>query len=878
MHKQPILSIIIITHEQHEQFRRCIDSLLALRISYLYEIIISDDSSTDGTFEIAQQYAKYSHHYKNLVRIVALQCNSQSCSPVNNSERSGYNRCNAYSHAQGKYIAFVDGDDYFDSNSHVYDLQIEALEEHPNCSLAMSNYYYQKDGTEETMIVKPSMELQHKEIIPDDVFITNCYFHLNQAFLQRRIQGFNPYSLYGKKWADSIITYHHLQYGPIVYVDACGYVYVQYKTSITGIMESQDRDKEIVFCMCDKNCDGLVDAMSHILMTSITEVSATGKHTGTCSYMTWNSDSEYLHHRLFPNVSRYLGIGTELSFAGLKNLVSCTTWYGGEAFPVSDIKWIDRQYYYELMRYAGLPANQEFMDEVFITSSGYWDAQTRENNYITVEDENCNLFEVVRDFSTRATEQGFVNVISREYMLKDYMVSNHSVFETDSKAIPYISADYARTERNTTLRLLLFMSSGISESSIKKELSPMGIELYSIKEQLWYQIYRCYADVNAVAKYSTMNYRDAVKEVAKMQIEFPDIDSIGIDVITVAEHFNIDKGRYEKIYCIQNKDFLDKYISELKSAGIMAEDEKGNKYYLGSELKNQVFQKYLPGQFFTFGGKYYEMQGLTSDNQVLVRRAADHITDRCSYRQLRNYRLLGFSDSRRMGDSKTIGKISIVKQFADISITTKGYYEMSEYNNFETASKVVFNESSAIPDRHYKNKEILRIDFPEDQPITDNVRYTVTLMMNEIFRTLFAENHPYIAALTDLSFVNEDEKCNPLTYSLTGEAENYRPNSIYIVEDSQLDLGLIIAVERNIIRIFDIINDYIVWHLQELRKSLKAPKEEELIKVTSVTPDGESDEEKPEKKSFFRRLIDKIKAFFKIGKKTDEKPEDKPEV
>ena len=468
-----------------------------------------------------------------------------------------------------------------------------------------------------------------------------------------------------------------------------------------------DRDKEIVFCMCDKNCDGLVDAMSHILMTSITEVSATGKHTGTCSYMTWNSDSEYLHHRLFPNVSRYLGIGTELSFAGLKNLVSCTTWYGGEAFPVSDIKWIDRQYYYELMRYAGLPANQEFMDEVFITSSGYWDAQTRENNYITVEDENCNLFEVVRDFSTRATEQGFVNVISREYMLKDYMVSNHSVFETDSKAIPYISADYARTERNTTLRLLLFMSSGISESSIKKELSPMGIELYSIKEQLWYQIYRCYADVNAVAKYSTMNYRDAVKEVAKMQIEFPDIDSIGIDVITVAEHFNIDKGRYEKIYCIQNKDFLDKYISELKSAGIMAEDEKGNKYYLGSELKNQVFQKYLPGQFFTFGGKYYEMQGLTSDNQVLVRRAADHITDRCSYRQLRNYRLLGFSDSRRMGDSKTIGKISIVKQFADISITTKGYYEMSEYNNFETASKVVFNESSAIPDRHYKNKEIL---------------------------------------------------------------------------------------------------------------------------------------------------------------------------
>ena len=43
-------------------------------------------------------------------------------------------------------------------------------------------------------------------------------------------------------------------------------------------------NNDMVFCMCDKNCDGLVDAMSHILMTSITEVSATGKHMGSGSY------------------------------------------------------------------------------------------------------------------------------------------------------------------------------------------------------------------------------------------------------------------------------------------------------------------------------------------------------------------------------------------------------------------------------------------------------------------------------------------------------------------------------------------------------------------------------------------------------------------
>ena len=57
-------------------------------------------------------------------------------------------------------------------------------------------------------------------------------------------------------------------------------------------------DQEITFCMCDKNEDGLVDALSHVLMTNLTEVFATNKHLGTSSYMCWDTDDEHLHHRL----------------------------------------------------------------------------------------------------------------------------------------------------------------------------------------------------------------------------------------------------------------------------------------------------------------------------------------------------------------------------------------------------------------------------------------------------------------------------------------------------------------------------------------------------------------------------------------------------
>lgn len=46
-----------------------------------------------------------------------------------------------------------------------------------------------------------------------------------------------------------------------------------------------------------------------------------------------------------------------------------------------------------------------------------------------------------------------------------------------------------------------------------------------------------------------------------------------------------------------------------------------------------VFQALIPGQFLTYDGKYYEVQAITPQNGVAVRRAADHITDRVYYRQ-----------------------------------------------------------------------------------------------------------------------------------------------------------------------------------------------------------------------------------------------------
>ena len=630
-------------------------------------------------------------------------------------------------------------------------------------------------------------------------------------------------------------------------------------------------DKKITYCMCDKNCDGLVDAMSHILKTSITEVSATKKHQGTSSYMCWETDADYLHHRIVPNISRYLGLGTELSFAALKNQVSKTKWFGGECFPVVDMHWIDMQYYYDLMKYADLPTTQEAMDERFETTSNYWSANISKHNYLTVEDESYNMFEILRNFATRSTEQGFINVISSEYLLKDYMAENASIFETDAKAIPRIVADFVRSNRNVALKLVLMMSTyPVEQSILEKELSLIGIDIYDLRKQLWYEIYRCYSSVSVLGELPE-NEKDAIEQVAGLKISFNSGDEykVGIDVLVEADTFNVKTGRLERTFEIKDRKFLKKCVRELQSAGYISEDEKGDKYYLGAELIGHIYQKYLPGQFFTFGGKYYEMRYLTADGNILVRRAADHITGRPCYRQIRTYTVSGNIVSEQIGAVQNIAGLKVSKEYADVCVSTKGYYRMNKYNDFINSKKIVFEgHKNGIPDRVYRNKEILKIELPEkDGTLTDNVRYTIATLMNEVFRTLFAENQAYIVAVTGDAHIGKDE-VKPLTYSL--EAEGSSPDCIYVIEDSQLDLGLTVAVERNLKRILEIIHDYIDWHTAVLDKSPN-PLPEPESPVSLTPPENTGEEKIPIVKrigNWFKKIVGKFKSLFKRKKKS----------
>ena len=105
---RPVLSILIITHNQRDLLKRCFLSVIAQDLNVPFEIIISDDRSTDGTdLLVAGFKSSYEGVKRNLIQIKYVHCNSDECNPYTVSDRCGWNKLNAWRHVSGKYMVNV---------------------------------------------------------------------------------------------------------------------------------------------------------------------------------------------------------------------------------------------------------------------------------------------------------------------------------------------------------------------------------------------------------------------------------------------------------------------------------------------------------------------------------------------------------------------------------------------------------------------------------------------------------------------------------------------------------------------------------------------------------------------------------------------------
>jgi hypothetical protein len=458
------------------------------------------------------------------------------------------------------------------------------------------------------------------------------------------------------------------------------------------------------------------------------------------------------------------------------------------------MKWIVGQYMNSVSQYVNFPVDQETLNTNIQFTPHLWDAQISDYRFLVVEDEYRNLFEMTRNFATRARAQGFINVISESYFLREYMLDHPDLFINDRKAIPTIVPDYARTERNTVLKLMmLLLASPIPEQTLLNEL-----------------------------RFLPATEEDPFVHLPQIIAKHVRLDNVPLSLV-YKEEYDADGMSFvmNKYLKLELTPEIRKYMVNLRNAYYIAEDEIGGKYYVGAKLYGHVYQTFLPGQFFTFSGKYYEVISISETIGVVVRRAADHIARRRYYKQMQTVAITHWVDSQESGSFRTIDDIMIHRGYGNVEISTQGYLELANHGDLKTAQIVKLRD---IPTRLYKYKQLLRIQLP-DCPMP--VRYTICTLLNEMFKTYYPDTYYYIQACTDVSpqWIEEHSSQESARYLLNQLQLDGEDDSIYLIEDSELDLGLIVSVDRNLRRFFETMTDVLQWYISKDGLTVAEPKE-----------------------------------------------------
>jgi glycosyltransferase involved in cell wall biosynthesis len=123
----PVVSVCLITYNQAPYVKLALESILAQDFVGPWEIVIADDVSSDGTQDILKDY---SLRFPNLIRILDRPKNLGP----------GPNFIDLLLQAKGKYIAYLEGDDYWTDPSKL-SKQVAYLDAHPSTVLTWHNYH-----------------------------------------------------------------------------------------------------------------------------------------------------------------------------------------------------------------------------------------------------------------------------------------------------------------------------------------------------------------------------------------------------------------------------------------------------------------------------------------------------------------------------------------------------------------------------------------------------------------------------------------------------------------------------------------------------------------------------------------------------------------
>lgn len=566
-----------------------------------------------------------------------------------------------------------------------------------------------------------------------------------------------------------------------------------------------------VFWIFSQWYEGLEAAVRQTFSMKPEDILAKPIQSPSLHYMVWKLEGTRFQNVLFPRLSHRF-ISGEAVLATV-----------AQQFEVGEMQFVNQEGVAVKESIADLLDNKEHLLHYGLSESQirrmkrhahvydqYWSVPATDHAFLFVRDVNYNLVDTLSHWWSSGKISTFAHILSPPYLLRDYLAANISFHMISSRTVSPLSPKQPGTPFGRLKPLLDRLINGfVPEEEVREALS-------------------------------VFSYPQDLPVVDQLHQAL--VDKLGADV-SIKE---VLKVRQKRIFNEQRKVFQKEvsYNITTKLAAILPLEgkqsiriRKQSGEIIDTIPAGYSSQRYLPGQEHTFAGELYKIDNIFPELGMMeVSFSAQK--NSYLYKQNRLYEL----DSNGLKNGSVRKKQFMNGTFLEMSIfeppfqvTTKGYLRFNKHVNLNPGESDYIKleeQEKRYAERAFKKGIVFKLDISLKDKLSnqDAVAFTLSFLLNELFMTLYPHSHDYIKATTVLpddffaglkALENDRGLIVKQLYpklELVGEGEKSFEGpdagsmfSVYILEDSPTQLGLVESLQENIKDVWQLLYDYLLW-------------------------------------------------------------------
>lgn len=246
-----IVTVYCTAFNHGKYIRKTLEGFVTQKTTFPFRVIVHDDASTDDTRAIIEEYAQ---KYPDLIYPILQEENQYS-------QRVDIYKTFVMPLIQSKYTALCEGDDYW-CDPDKLQLQIDYMQQHPNCSLCVHNTELIYESGESKGILMNND--QDKPLTTEQIIEAGggSLFHTSSFVFKTEIRNQKPKEFSINRVGDYPLAMYLAMHGDVYYI---GRVMSRYRIGSTGSwVKKVSSNKELLAAQTERELQDLdrIDALS----------------------------------------------------------------------------------------------------------------------------------------------------------------------------------------------------------------------------------------------------------------------------------------------------------------------------------------------------------------------------------------------------------------------------------------------------------------------------------------------------------------------------------------------------------------------------------------------------------------------------------------